>query len=160
MKKSPQEQEQETLLSPSKFSAEGFLGNDQRTVDEIIAEDRRTLERLGATCESVARLLSNAFDRAESKLGVPVDLVKGVAATHFEARGKLPSPFRGEGVFRKGEVSVTEKGTGKTFFITKLGIHLIRTHCFFQGRGSRYRIEPEEVIGILGKPDFPTAIDQ
>ncbi|MBN1576370.1 MAG: hypothetical protein JW913_07460 [Chitinispirillaceae bacterium] len=148
MKQSPREQEQAKLFGPSKFSAEGFLGDDPRQPEEIIAADKTTVESLGTTCEAIAALIAAAFDRAEAALGDAVELKPGVTAAHFEARGKIPSPFRGDGVFQKGEVAVTEKKSATTIFITRLGINLIRKHGFFQGRGSRYRIEPEAAIRL------------
>jgi hypothetical protein len=148
MKLSPGEQEKVKLFGPSKFSGEGFLGDDRRHPDEIIDADRQAVERLGMSCEHIAGRLESVFDRAEAALGDPVELQPGITATFFEARGKVPSPFRGDGVFQKGEVAVSDEKTGITFYITRLGIHLIRKHCFFQGKGSRYRIEPEEAVRL------------
>ena len=44
MKETPQDKSLEERLGASKFSGEGFLGTDHRPVNEIIADDRRTLE--------------------------------------------------------------------------------------------------------------------
>ena len=151
MKLSPHEQEQKKLFGPSKFSGDGFLGDDQRQPDEIIATDCEALERLGTTCESVAALLEVTFNKAEAAYGDTIELQTGTTAAYFEARGKIPSPFRGDGVFQKGEVVVKELQSGKTIFITRLGIHLIRKHCFFQGIGSRYRIEVEDAVRMCGR---------
>ena len=150
MKQSPREQEQAKLFGPSKFSAAGFMGDDPRQPGEIIAADAVTVESLGTTREAVAALLAAAFDKAEAALGDPVELRPGITATHYEARGKIPSPFRGDGVFQKGEVSITEKTGGTTIHVTRLGISMIRNHGFFQGRGSRYRIEPEDAVRLAG----------
>lgn len=148
MKVSPREREQMKLFGPSKFSAEGFLGDDLRTVEEIVEDDRQELERLGTTCEELANKLAITFMRADAAFGDPVELCPGVTATMFEARGKIPSPFRGDGVFQKGEVMVYEEGNKTTLFITRLGINLIKKHGFFQGKGSRYRIEPAEILRL------------
>lgn len=150
MKLSPDEQERVKLFGPSKFSGEGFLGDDPRHPDEIIAADRQTVERLGTTCEQIAARLGSVFDRAEAAMGEPVELRPDITAAFFEARGKVPSPFRGDGVFQKGEVAVTDEKAGVAFYITRLGISMIRSHCFFQGCGSRYRIEPEEALRMCG----------
>lgn len=150
MKQSPREQEQAKLFGPSKFSAGGFLGDDPRQPEEIIAADAAALESLGTTREAIAALLAAAFDKAEAALGDPVELKPGVIAVHHEARGKIPSPFRGDGVFQKGEAAVTDRNSGATIFVTRLGISMIRNHGFFQGRGSRYRIEPEDAMRMCG----------
>jgi hypothetical protein len=148
MKLSPHEQEREKPFGPSKFSGDGFLGNDPRHPDEIIAADRELLERLGTTGEAIADLLEATFNKAESAMGAPVELRPGISATFFESRGKVPSPFRGDGVFQKGEVAVRDRHGGTQIFITRLGINMIRKHAFFQGRGSRYRIEPGDALHV------------
>lgn len=150
MKQLPRDRDAADLFRPSKFSGGGFLGTDTRDVERIIAADAAAVETLGATFEAIAARLATIFDKAEAALGEPVELQPGTIATHFEARGKIPSPFRGDGVFQKGEVAVTETATGKTLYLTRLGINMIGKHGFFQGRGSRYRIEPEDAAKIGG----------
>ncbi|MBN1757128.1 MAG: hypothetical protein JW863_02355 [Chitinispirillaceae bacterium] len=152
MKISPREREQAILFGPSKFSAEGFLGDDRRSVEEIIEDDRQKCENLGTTSVYLAKCLAKAFQKAESAMGDPVELGPGISATLFEARGKIPSPFRGDGVFQKGEVMIYEEEKKTTLFITRLGIHMIKKHGFFQGRGSRYRIEPADVLRLCSQP--------
>lgn len=149
MKLSPQEQEQIKLFGPSKFSADGFLGNDTRLPQEIIAEDETMVASLGTTCEKIADILETVCKKAEAVFGDTVEIRPGISAVFHEARGKIPSPFRGDGVFQKGETIVTDSGSGNQFVITRLGIHLIRKHHFFQGRGSRFRIEPKYVHKLL-----------
>jgi len=63
--------------------------------------------------------------------------------------GKIPSPFTGEGVFRKGEVVIKNRTTGDKMVLTPLSIHLIKAHGFFQGKGSGYRIEPDIAAALL-----------
>lgn len=150
MKLSPQEQEKAKLFGASKFSGQGFLGDDPRQPGEIIAADRKTLEHLGTTCEAVAIRLEAVFNRAEAAMGNTIEIKPGIRATFFEARGKIPSPFRGDGVFQKGEVEVKDLRSGRSIFITRLGIHIIDKHCFFQGKGSTYRIEPEDAATMCG----------
>jgi len=149
MKRSPGDAEQERLFSASKFSAEGFLGSDTRTVDEIVAEDAAALAASGVTCKEVADVLRTLFDKAEAALGVSVTISSTVSVTHDEARGKIPSPFKGEGVFQKGEVAIAIASRENPLFITRLGINLIEKHCFFQGKGSRYRIEPADAVLLV-----------
>lgn len=150
MKLAPGEQERSKLFSATKFSAEGFLGSDPRQIDEIIAHDTQALESLQITSDSLASLLETAFFKAEAAFGDTIELKPGITATFFESRGKIPSPFRGDGLFQKGEVAVREVATGNEFYITRLGINLIRKHAFFQGSGTRYRLEPEKVQRLLG----------
>lgn len=148
MKKLPRNLLPVNRFAPSKFSGEGFTGNDKRSVDEIIAADGMVLESFGVTSGRLAHLLTELFDKAEIVSGDTVIVADGVEAVHFEARGKLPCPFRCSGAFLKGEVAVSEVPGGRTAILTRLGIHLIGQHGFFEGVGSRYRLDPEFAVAI------------
>lgn len=149
MKESPSEKELRERLGPSKFSGEGFLGNDTRPVIEIISTDLALLEKTGITAVQIADLFTEIYNKALKGFGAEVEILPDVYGKYNESMGKIPSPFPGEGVFRKGEVTVTDKKSGYEIVITPLSIHLIQAHGFFQGRGSRYRIEPEKAAGLL-----------
>lgn len=149
MKKTPEDKFLETNLRPSKFSGEGFLGDDQRSVDEIIASDLRRLEEIGRTVDELVVLLTDAYNRTRAGLGDEVELFPGVVGKFYGSMGRIPSPFRGDGVFEKGEAVITDKAGKKAIIITKLGLNLIEKHHFFQGVGSRYRIDPLTVFQML-----------
>jgi len=151
MKETPEDKNLVTNLAASKFSGDGFLGNDQRPVDEIIASDLRQLAEIGRTVDEAVQLLSNAYERTRAGLGDEVVLYPGITGKFFESMGRIPSPFRGDGVFEKGEAVVTDQIGGQSIIITKLGLNLIEKHHFFQGIGSRYRIEPLLVFQLLSK---------
>jgi hypothetical protein len=138
-----------TLLGPSKFSGQGYLGNDTREPEEIIKEDLKTLERLGIDKNKLVDALRKAYVVAERALGNPVKMLDEVSAVHHEARGRIPSPFPEDGALPKGETVITDKKSGDTFTITPLSIILIERHDFFQGKGSPFRIDPEIAGRIL-----------
>jgi len=83
-------------------------------------------------------------------LGRPVRIGEHLTAVHREAMGRIPSPWPGEGVFPKGDVELTDRRTGRVLRFTPLSIRLIATHGFYEGRGSRYRLEPAELADALG----------
>jgi hypothetical protein len=149
MKQSPFEKELIKNLGPSKFSGEGFLGTDRRPVNEIIEVDARILEQRGVSKAAVVEALRRAYEKARGAFGGEVVIRPGVTAVFHESMGRIPSPFRGDGVFEKGEAVVEDKMHGSRLIITRLGVHLIAKHGFFQGRGSRYRTDPETVIHIF-----------
>jgi hypothetical protein len=151
MKQSPSEANLRSRLGPSKFSSDGFLGSDTRPVDEIVAEDLKALEQAGVTKEELVAALRDAYDRARDAMGAEVTVREGVTAVFFESMGRIPSPFRGDGVFPKGEAVVTDTVSGATVRLTAVSISLIEKHGFFQGIGARYRIEPHTAIGMLLK---------
>ena len=149
MKQSPGDRELYARLGPSKFSGEGFLGTDARSVDEIITADERTLEHFGIDRESIVNALEKAYQQAREGLGADIEIIPGVTAVFYESMGRIPSPFRGDGVFEKGEAVITDTSSNDQMIITKLSVHLIKKHGFFQGKGSRFRIDPEKAIRIL-----------
>lgn len=149
MKESPSDIKLREMLGPTVFSGEGFLGKDSRPVSEIIASDLAELERLNLTADDLAAALEEVYNNAVSAYGGEVEAMPGVAAVYYESMGRLPSPFGGEGTFRKGEVVVTDRASGKSLILTSLSIHLIKHHGFFQGKGARYRIEPSLAADIL-----------
>jgi hypothetical protein len=134
----------------SKFSGDGFLGSDPRPVDEIIADDTRDLEQAGISRHDLVAALEAAYKKTRDAFGAIVEVAPGVQGEFFESRGRLPCPFRGCGVFEKGEASLMAADSRRSVIITSLGIHMIAAHGFFQGRGSRFRIEPIEVAILLG----------
>ncbi|HPJ39926.1 MAG TPA: hypothetical protein PLT75_15905 [Spirochaetota bacterium] len=149
MKQSPDQSDLMKNFSPSKFSAGGFLGNDTRTIGEIISADLKVLEKNDIEKEALAGTLQSWYDRAKAAMGGETDIAPGVTAMYHEARGKIPSPFRGEGTFEKGDVVLREASSGKEVVLTCLSIHLIRAHGFFQGKGQRFRVDPADIIDII-----------
>ncbi len=145
----PKEKSLRQLLGPSQFSSEGFLGTDVREPEEIIKEDLMALQQLGATKEKIAAALRDVYVKAERALGNSVNISEKVTAVHQEARGRIPSPFPGDGEFQKGQVVLSDARSGHSLLITPLSIHLIEKHGFFQGKGSKYRIEPEAVALLI-----------
>ena len=150
MKQSPQEKELMQNLGPSKFSAQGFLGFDPRPVDEIISEDLAVFEKYQITTEALVKALKDAYQGAKDAFGAEVSVRTGITAIFHESMGRVPSPFRGDGVFEKGEAVLTDTDRNRCIIVTPLGIHLIEKYGFFQGRGSRHRIEPVVAIEMLG----------
>lgn len=149
MKQSPSEKELIRNLSPSKFSAEGFLGSDSRPVDEIVNEDMAVLARHHVSKETLAHALTEAYDMAQKAFGADILIRAGVTAVFHESMGRVPSPFKGAGVFEKGDVVLKDLQDDHGIIITRLGIHLIGKHGFFQGKGSPYRIDPLAAIKLL-----------
>lgn len=150
MKETPADKSLEDRLGASKFSGEGFLGTDHRPVDEIIAADLRSLAELGVSKDTLLAALRGAFEKARAALGGEVEIRPGVTAVAHESMGRIPSPFRGDGVFEKGDVVLTATATGEQLILTALGLAMIEKHDFFQGHGSRYRIDPARAARLLG----------
>lgn len=149
MKQSPREQELMRNLGPSRFSSQGFLGSDPRPVDEIVSEDLASLEQNQVSREALVAALTEAYNKAKEAFGAEVLIRPGLTAVFHESMGRVPSPFQGDGVFEKGQTLVEDVEGGHRIIITRLGIHLIEKHGFFQGRGSPYRIEPHRAMEMF-----------
>lgn len=148
MKLSPEDKKLLERMAPGVFSREGFLGHDDRRPSEIIATDLAEIESLGVTQEQLAAKMQAVLDAAAGAFGAPVEIAGGAKAVFYEAMGRIPCPF-GDGVQRKGEV-VLIGPEGSEVRFTPLSIHLIAAHGFFQGLGSRYRIDPARIAHLLG----------
>jgi len=154
MKLSPEDQRLVHNLKPSKFSKEGFLGTDSRSVQEIIADDLHTLKKAGVSQELLVQALKDAYQKAKEAFGAEIEIRKNVKAVFHESMGRIPSPFCKDGLFEKGEAVITDSTSNLSLVITSLGINLIENHDFFQGRGCRFRIDPLVAIKIFNlRPD-------
>ncbi len=149
-RRSPLEAEMYSHLGPSRFSALGFLGEDAREYEEILADDAGALERLGVTRERLVEKLRVVFDLALKEGGDPVQAGPESIAECLECRGRVPSPFPGEGTFPKHQVRVFREHGSESLVITPLALHLIERHGFFQGIGSPFRIDPAQAVAMLG----------
>jgi hypothetical protein len=137
-------------FGPSSISGEGFMGDDRRQVERIVADDAIRLERLGVTRDMLVSRLGTICRTAADAFGASVKVGEHIAAVWHESKGMVPCPFDDGQSFEKGEASVTDAATGKSLVITPLSLHLVERHGFFQGRGSRYRIDPSLAVELLG----------
>ncbi|MFP4052882.1 MAG: hypothetical protein ACLFV7_03360 [Phycisphaerae bacterium] len=154
MRKTPDEQRLMERMAPGVLCREGFLGDDPRDLTEIIETDNAAVEKLGVSHPQIADALADLLRKAVNGLGVPVkvDLAdsREGRAVFRESMGRIPSPWGGH-VAPKGEVELTDAESGEVLLrFTPLSVHLAREHGFYQGRGTRYRIEPEAAVKLLG----------
>lgn len=134
-------------FAASEVSSGGFLGDDKRSVEEIIRDDANELREAGSTKFEAAETLKKIHQQARDSFGSEAVCGPNLVATHYDSRGSLPCPF-GDGFYEKGETVAKDATNGRVFFLSSLSIHLIQVHGFFQGRGSRYRIEPADAIRL------------
>lgn len=149
MKRSPELQKVVERMAPGVLCREGFLGDDPRPLEEILDADRSTVVGLGLTHEQLARRLQQMLAQAVGEMGRPVAVGGKLTATFHEAMGRIPCPWGRHGTFTKGEVELTDQSTGRTVRFTALSIHLVARHGFYEGRGSRYRLEPDVLARML-----------
>ncbi len=149
MKLTPELQAVIDRMAPGALCRDGFLGKDKRMLMDIISADRAAVEAMGTSCEILAGRLESILKDALAGQGRAVKVGEFLTATYSPVMGRIPSPWPGEGVFAKGEIELVDSRTGKKLLFTPLSVHMIAEHGFFQGRFSRYRIEPEIFVSIL-----------
>jgi hypothetical protein len=149
MKKSPQQDKLEALLRSSKLSACGFLGEDKRSLWEIIDADVAELERLGRNSEELAARMQELTDRAAAALGDWENINEILRVRVDDNRGMIPCPWPHAVRCLKRITTIHHVKTGKTIRWSDLNIHLIKEHGFFEGRGARFRIEPKDLVDMI-----------
>lgn len=149
MKQNPKQEQTRANLHASKLAKEGFLGDDTRPLEDILAADALTLERLGLTAGQLAEAMRALTALGLKGMGAPID-TRDFTLTVEEYMGKMACPFRDGRRAAKRNTLAVRKDSGESMAWTDVSIHLIEAHGFFQGEGSTYRLEPEALARFLG----------
>jgi hypothetical protein len=149
MKRSPKDLRLEEMLRSSKLVLGGFMGTDLRPPEEVIEEDLEVLHRLKRTPKHVAEKMRELRDLARPQLGNWVKAGERFEVRYEDYEGSQVCPWPHPGSYRKGITTARRTDNDRTLFWSDLTIHLIGEHGFFQGRGSDYRLEPEELVRFL-----------
>lgn len=137
-------------MKPGCFSAHGFLGEDKRSLADILEFDDQTVKRLGFTHVEIADRMDYLTYHGKAGLGSPViiDSIYEIVVEDF--RGLIPCPFSDSHHAHKQNTRVKNLSSGKIIYWTDLNIHMIREHGFYEGNGSAFRVEPSDITSILG----------
>jgi hypothetical protein len=149
MKKSPQLQKLEEVLKSTKFSASGFMGNDQRNLWEIIDEDAAAVSKAGKTMEQVASRMQELTDAGADGLGDWIAIGQNLLVMVDDNRGVIPCPWPHHVRCLKRITTVQNTCTNRKLRWSELNVHLIRAHGFFEGKGSPFRLEPLILIQTI-----------
>jgi hypothetical protein len=145
MKKTPTDERVTANMQPGVLCREGFLGHDHRELPDILQTDAGEVGQLGLTHEQLADRLEEVMHKAMATYGTPTKVDEHLVACYHEAMGRIPSPFGDGKTFPKGEIVLEDRDSDITLRFTPLSVFLIREHGFYQGRGSRYRLEPKAI---------------
>ncbi|MFP4510469.1 MAG: hypothetical protein ACOC4I_04975 [Spirochaetota bacterium] len=149
MKMSPEFARAMHNMQPGEITADGFLGDDERALVDIIAADEAAMAELGLTFDECSDRLEYLMEAGRKGLGEPVTVEGKWRIKTDEARGMLPSPFE-DGVFRKVNATIAKVSDAAVYVrITSLSLHLMRKYHFLQGRGASFRIEPATLKQVL-----------
>lgn len=149
MKRPPHMERIEEVMRSHAISGPGFLGNDHRPLEEIIEDDSSVLFQLGWTQEQVGLRMRQITEAAKKGLETTVIIEENLEASIIDVRGVLPCPWPHEGSYGKSLTNVRRTDTGKTLRWSELSIHMIVAHCFFEGLGSPFRIDPRELVETI-----------
>jgi len=148
MKQSPQDKKLEQMLRSSKLAANGFLGSDARSFEEIIEADLADLARTGYTPILIADRMQYFTELGIPQLGIPLSHENWLIQV-VDYPGKLVCPFPHPGQYVKRVTTLKKLEPPGEIFWSDLNIHLIREHAFFEGKGSFFRLEPILLARIL-----------
>lgn len=149
MKDSAETDRLEKMLRAHKFSGHGFLGNDRRSITEIIESDEAALLKAGKSRRETAARMREITRQAKAGLETAVKIKDNLEALVIDVRGTLPCPWPHPGRYGKAVTTATRTDVGQSVTWSELNIHMIEYHGFFEGRGSYFRIEPEKLLEII-----------
>ncbi len=152
MKQSVQLARIQEQMKPGVITLDGFLGTDERNLIDILVEDDGVVRRSGRTHQDISARMQYFRDAGLDGLGEFMSLDDHFEVRVDSVRGKLPSPFGGPGMYEKINTTVRNTVLGREITYTDMHIHFVRDHGFYEGHGSAYRIEPEDLIMILEVP--------
>ena len=148
MKQPPEELKIISDFKPGRISKNGFLGYDTRHVHDIIKEDLFVLSKLNITKEEVAHRLQFFIEHGKKAIENRLDL-GDFTVEIFWSKGMQPCPFGKCGLHHKITAKLFNKKLKIQIKFSQLNVHLIKEHGFFEGRGSIFRLEPDEIVKAL-----------
>lgn len=152
VKRDPMTAKIEANMRPGVISLSGFLGNDTRSLDQIIADDSALIRRLGYSTEIISQTMERFRDLGKKGLGEYCSISDNFDVKVESVRGKMVSPFSDRVLVRKTNTTVLNRRLKRSVTYTDMHIHMIGMHSFFEGKGSPYRLEPAELVDILEIP--------
>ncbi len=148
MKMTPAMKKAQENMAPGVIIAEGFLGEEKKTIKDMMVRDGAEMRKAGLSFDNVGDRLIYFMEEGRKGLGEPVTVDGKWLIRVVDPRGHLPCPFE-DGIFRKMSAEIELKSSGEKILVTDLSIHLLKEHHFIEGEGSRFRLEPETVKRVL-----------
>lgn len=143
MKLSPTDKIIQDKMKPGILTAEGFLGTDKRTFRDIIAEDMKLVNTFERNLEDIAQRMEYLMEKSFLSYDSSIVIDDKYEVKYNSYRGILLSPFPRAGRFGKATIQVTNLKNHMSVVWTPLHVHFIRDYGFFEGVGSKFRVEPE-----------------
>lgn len=146
----------EELMRPGALSEAGFLGETERLQD-VLKEDAKTLSSLGITAAEVADRLRPIVEEGIRRYWESMEDGKSYLIDTFRVkikqwRGTQECPWICDVDHRWSSIDfeIENRRTGAILAGPGLIVHLIAEHGFFEGKGTRYRVDPRHAAEVLG----------
>jgi hypothetical protein len=152
MKQTVQMKAIQDKMKPGVIVRDGFLGPDARNLVDILTADEGGVGRLRLTHQDIARRMIGLREAGTAGLGEFIDVPPHFEVRVDSVRGKLPCPFGDPGIFPKTNTTVRNTASSREITYTDLHIHMIGSHGFYEGRGSQFRLEPQDLAEVLEVP--------
>jgi hypothetical protein len=149
MKQTPQMKKIHENMRPGILTRDGFLGRDKRNLVDILIDDNARVQRLGLSNETIAQRMKELRDEGAKGLGLSEHVDPHFDILVLGVRGGLPCPFGSCGLIAKVNTTVKNEKNNTSITYTDLSIHLIEEHGFYQGKGSPFRLDPENLTKVI-----------
>jgi hypothetical protein len=139
-------------MRPGGLSTAGFLGEGERLLEVLAADNRYVLDERGLTHQELARPL-----RILGAVAVQQAVREPREVTYhgrkFKVRATLSrvfvrSPFQ-DGTRTNCTVIVENLGNRKKLTYSLLVPQMIERYGFYEGKGTRYRVEPRAILEVF-----------
>ncbi len=149
MKMNPEMQLAQANMQPGIITLQGFLGHDKRDLAQIIDEDSQLVKSLAVTHLKIAERMKFLREQGERGLGEFIEYDDHFQIKVDSVRGKMRCPFEDPGLIPKYNITVKNLTLNREITYTDMNIHFIEAHGFFQGEGSLFRLNPDDLVTIL-----------
>ncbi|MDA3955866.1 hypothetical protein [Oceanispirochaeta sp.] len=148
MKMSPNMRKAQENMAAGVITADGFLGDDKRPIQDMIVETEELMRHHGIDIDDAVQILKNMMEEGRNGLGEPITVEDKWIVQTTEARGHLPCPFE-DGIQRKITTVIRNISLNESIMISTLSLHLLKKHHFLEGKGSTFRLEPDKMKRVL-----------
>jgi hypothetical protein len=142
----------EADMRPGRLSTAGFLGKDERLLEVLAADNRYVVEELGLTHQQLARhlLIVGAVAAKHAAQG-PKEIAyhgRRFKVRAVLSKGFVKSPFE-DGTRTNCEATVENLANGRKLTYSLLVPQMVERYGFYEGKGTRYRVEPRAVVAVF-----------
>jgi hypothetical protein len=138
-------------MRPGAWSSAGFLGPHENLLDVLAQDNEVVLNELNTTHQEIALALRTMLAISDAQSGGdPRFVYKGKiwlvnVERWMDSQG---SPFM-DGTSTSIDVTITCVDNGKSIEYSALVPQMIERYGFYEGKGTKYRVEPRQIVDVL-----------